>query len=348
MVKNKEVFKIAFTYIGAIVGAGFATGQEIYQFFAVFGLNGIAGSLVATIGFIVFAYIYLDMVFHNQIYSYNDLLLMLVGKRIAKWLDLSISFFLFGSYTIMLAAAHSLVSTHIISNLTISYLLIVTIVWLSLMNGVKGVIKINTYLIPLLVIVIMILCVSYLNKSIDVFANGLVPQNYLLSSLTYVSYNLIIGMVVLSSLKEEIYTKKVVIFAPVISGIVLGIMLVLITSAIGQLNSPSDIPILDLAVGIDKWFRSLLILGIGIAILTSALASGYGLVNRIRQNISINYKYAVIIITLLAVPLSLYGFTSLIKFIYPLFGFINLVLMILTVKFFFSNRFNSFYKKKVK
>jgi uncharacterized membrane protein YkvI len=32
-----EVVRIAFTYIGTIVGAGFASGQEILQFFTKYG-----------------------------------------------------------------------------------------------------------------------------------------------------------------------------------------------------------------------------------------------------------------------------------------------------------------------
>jgi len=42
MKKNTmSTFKIAATYIGTIVGAGFATGQETLQFFAPFGITGI-------------------------------------------------------------------------------------------------------------------------------------------------------------------------------------------------------------------------------------------------------------------------------------------------------------------
>jgi len=35
-----STFKVAATYIGTVVGAGFASGQEMLQFFAVFGLKG--------------------------------------------------------------------------------------------------------------------------------------------------------------------------------------------------------------------------------------------------------------------------------------------------------------------
>ena len=37
----KNVFSITFVIIGTIIGAGFASGQEIYTFFNKYGLNRI-------------------------------------------------------------------------------------------------------------------------------------------------------------------------------------------------------------------------------------------------------------------------------------------------------------------
>ena len=35
--KKFGIFTLAFTYIGTIIGAGFASGREIWQFFGAFG-----------------------------------------------------------------------------------------------------------------------------------------------------------------------------------------------------------------------------------------------------------------------------------------------------------------------
>src|SRR5258707_9215767 len=48
----KEVSRIAGAFVGVIVGAGFASGQEILQFFAGFGAIGLAGCLVAAQAFV--------------------------------------------------------------------------------------------------------------------------------------------------------------------------------------------------------------------------------------------------------------------------------------------------------
>jgi uncharacterized membrane protein YkvI len=52
-------FKIAATYIGTIVGAGVASGQEVLQFFSAFGIIGIWGIALATFLFFLFGYMIL-------------------------------------------------------------------------------------------------------------------------------------------------------------------------------------------------------------------------------------------------------------------------------------------------
>jgi uncharacterized membrane protein YkvI len=55
--KEISTFKIAAAYIGTIVGAGFATGQEILRFFACYGKPGILGLAVSALLFAFFGYV---------------------------------------------------------------------------------------------------------------------------------------------------------------------------------------------------------------------------------------------------------------------------------------------------
>ena len=45
----KEIFTITLVIIGALIGAGFASGQEIYSFFYSYGIMGIIGIIVTCI-----------------------------------------------------------------------------------------------------------------------------------------------------------------------------------------------------------------------------------------------------------------------------------------------------------
>lgn len=42
----KEILVVAFAFVGVVVGAGFATGQEVLQFFTSHGSNSIWGILL--------------------------------------------------------------------------------------------------------------------------------------------------------------------------------------------------------------------------------------------------------------------------------------------------------------
>ena len=45
----KEVLKSVFVIVGAVVGAGFASGQEIYSFFNIYNENGLIGIIISSI-----------------------------------------------------------------------------------------------------------------------------------------------------------------------------------------------------------------------------------------------------------------------------------------------------------
>ena len=46
---NKHSLQIALAYMSVVIGGGFASGNEVLQFFTGYGLAGIAGSVVAAV-----------------------------------------------------------------------------------------------------------------------------------------------------------------------------------------------------------------------------------------------------------------------------------------------------------
>ena len=50
---NLNVLNVALMFVGAIMGAGFASGREIWQFFGVFGNKGKVGVLLVGLLFII-------------------------------------------------------------------------------------------------------------------------------------------------------------------------------------------------------------------------------------------------------------------------------------------------------
>lgn len=106
--KGVSTFKVAATYIGTIVGAGFATGQEVFQFFTRFGIMGLVGLILATIMFIVFGYIIIDLGKKLNARSHLEIIKYSGGKVLGTIIDIIITFFLFGGLTAMIAGTGAL------------------------------------------------------------------------------------------------------------------------------------------------------------------------------------------------------------------------------------------------
>ena len=98
----KEVFKIAGAFVGVIVGAGFASGQEILQFFASFGSLGLVGCAVAGVVFVLLSMAFSTMGQRLMANSHKEVITAILGKHLGFVFDMLITFFLFAITVVML------------------------------------------------------------------------------------------------------------------------------------------------------------------------------------------------------------------------------------------------------
>ena len=70
----KNVSKVVMVIIGTLIGAGFASGREIYLFFMEYGKLGQIGIIISGILTGLISYLVLKKVKEKQIESYEDLL----------------------------------------------------------------------------------------------------------------------------------------------------------------------------------------------------------------------------------------------------------------------------------
>ncbi|GMA48708.1 hypothetical protein GCM10025857_00650 [Alicyclobacillus contaminans] len=101
-------FQVGCTYIGTVVGAGFASGQEIFRFFGRFGTAGVFAIALAAVLFAWLGYrvMYLGHVLRAR--SYRELNRHLFGETVGTVLDVVLSIMLFGVTVAMIAGAGAL------------------------------------------------------------------------------------------------------------------------------------------------------------------------------------------------------------------------------------------------
>lgn len=108
------------------------------------------------------------------------------------------------------------------------------------------------------------------------------------------------------------------------------IMLGLLKNQEAMLNN--DMPMYAMAVGMNKYLGWAYALMLMIAILTTAIALLFGLVERLAayENVPLfkNKKLVVVVISVLGLLGSFVGFTTLVGTLYPLSGYVGLLLII--------------------
>ena len=322
--------------LGTIIGAGFISGAEINLFFNSIGVLGVFGILCSStiLGFVIFFSL------TNKSNSYNELVKNNINSKIIRYLLLGmINLFLIISYFIMIAGLSAFLSEVLNINYFISSIISVCIIFIIVNGDIKRIEKFNNLFVPILIILIVFL--SNLLKDINLFnINNKtdINANFLILGLIYSSYNAISLIPITIKLKENnaISTRKALYISLIFSFIICicGIILFLLLEE-NKKFMKSEIPLLNIINNRNAFLNILVKLSIIISIVSTAVSLQYASITNIEKNRE-NYLRDILIMDLIAIFVSKFGFQTLIKIFYPLFGVIGLINFVILMKNYFK------------
>ncbi len=222
-------------------------------------------------------------------------------------------------------------ATYFIQELNISKwcgaIVISVLIFFVLSHSIDGVIKINTYLIPTIIVLILFLGIKKIEYG-NIIEQSITqkPINWILSSILYASYNSITLIPILISLKNQVNNKKtslLVSFCVAIIMIILSIFIFLLMNTYIQDICGIEIPIVYIAGTIGNKVKYIYGIVILMAIFTTAICAGYGFLNNITKS---RKKYIVYlgIICVVSILIGQIGFSKLINLLYPIFGYLGI------------------------
>ncbi|WP_424237802.1 hypothetical protein [Bhargavaea ginsengi] len=333
-----RILKIAGAFVGVIVGAGFASGQEVLQYFTSFGLDGIFGAVLATA---LFAY--LGMVLANigsrlKATSHKKAIYEISGRYLGIIVDAIIIFTLFGVGVVMIAGAGSTVNQQFGLPVFAGSLIMAILVTLAMMLKVDKVIGVIASITPFLLIFIGIISV-YSLATMDTSFADLNPiaesqeksfPNWFISAVNYVSFNIAVGagMALLTGGSEK--NPRIAGIGGLLGGLAIGIMIVVSHLAIfAQIDTVAsyDLPLLKIVEGISPIlavFMAVVLFGM---IFNTALGMFYGFVARFFEMETKKARTATVITLAIGFILSFVGFTTLVSKFYSLIGYLGLFLI---------------------
>lgn len=330
-----SVFAIAATYVGTVVGAGFATGQEVLRFFTHFGLGGIFAVLGATFLFAVLGAQILRIGNELRADSHRPIVEAAVGPLMGRLIDFVITFFLFGGAAVMMAGSGAVFAEHWHLNRFLGTLIMAVVAGGTVALGLRGVVASISAVAPILIAMVLFISTSVLVR------NGISPAAlrwydpnaaatvfWPVSLFLYVSYNLILSVSVLGPLGKETTDHRVLYWGGIVGGVALGMGTLFINlallSGIPEI-AQYEVPMLHLARQFPAWLTTLYSLVLWAEIYTTAVASLYGLAVRLSTPGSAQFRKLVPMAALGALLAAQVGFSGMVGVLFPAVGWMGLL-----------------------
>lgn len=333
--KGLTTFAVAGTYVGTVVGAGFATGQEVLQFFTRFGQAGVYGVILAGVLFALLGAQILRMGWELKAESHLPVVTAAAGPAVGRLIDWVITFFLFGGTAVMMAGSGAVFAENWGLSRFLGTAAMALLAGGTVLMGMRGLVTAISALAPVLIIMIIVVCGGALMR------HGLGPRDlawvtptqpgasmWMTSPMLYVSYNLLLAVAVLAPLGKEADDVAVLNRGGVLGGAALGVGALLINLALlaGMPQvAQMEVPMLYLTRYFPGWVQALYSLVLWAGIYTTAVGSLFGLTVRLIRPGDARYRLWVIGLTLGALLAGQVGFSTLVGVLFPAAGTIGLL-----------------------
>lgn len=337
-VKMRDTLRVAGVYIGAIIGAGYASGQEVLQFFTSSGWIGTLGAIITMILYPLLGYYLIVLGDKLKANSHRRALYHITGRYVGPIIDILIVFFLFGVAVVMVAGAGSLVAQQFGWPAIVGNIVLTVLVMLVMTLGLNRIVTVISWITPFAFLLIIIIAIySLFISSTDISTLESVAKNQLsaspnwfLSALLHVSFNIVIAFGIMMMIGANEKDKKAAKRGAILGGVVLGLIALIINLAVYaniDVLQYAEMPMLLLADQFHPILGTLMGLALFGMILSTAVPCLYTVGARFIQADTRNFKIGAVILSLAAFSLSFVGFTQLVNTVYPLQGYVGFVLL---------------------
>lgn len=301
---NKTEIKIAFTFIGTLIGAGFASGREIALFFASYGLWS---PVLAAVLCAVLSYVFLELGRLSDGAMLNDLF----PKTANAW-QFVISLSNFAVFAAMIAGAEYLLKNAF--GFTGGGLLSGLISLAFVLGGTEKIKSLNFAAVPLIIVLVTVLSFSEGNINAAGGAG-------LISPLLYAAMNILSGGFMVSGLARGLNKKNTLKISVIIAVILTAVMSLIYLAVKDAANA--EMPLLDVAKKHGLYYAGIAL--IYAAMITTMVAA---------HSISCGKKKTGVkasVILAAAYLVAAFGFARIVNYSYPVIGIAGAVLSVFSI-----------------
>lgn len=324
--------------VGLIVGAGFASGQEMLQYFVAFGSMGLWGLTIAAVIMVV------GSVAMMQLGSYlladeHTVVFSKVTHPILAWiLDIATVATLFGVGFVMFAGGGSNLNQKFDLPLWVGTAIMLVLVLGAGMLDVNKVSAVIGTITPLSITFIVIATVyTFATADWDMAAHDAFARANLepamdwwwLSELNYVGFCLIVAVSMAIVIAGANADTRAAGWGGLVGGSTYAILLACSTLTLFlsvESVSGDDMPMLTVVDDIHPWLGNIMSIVIYLMVFNTAIGMFYAMAKRITRNRPERFRPVFIVGTLIGFALGFLPFSDLVGVVYPTLGWAGILL----------------------
>lgn len=325
-----NIFIAAGVYIATLIGAGFASGQEIISFFVKYGRMSVLAVFLSVALLGVFAAAVMGECAQKRVSGYNEYLTCFMGARLKKATEIATLFFSVAVFSVMTACCGEMgASLFGIRNIYGAVLMCVLCSAL-MMFKTDDALNVNA-VIGGIIAVSIITCTLYLlrYREHQAFSDG---AKMIASGVSYSGYNILTAGVILAQMAKRLKSRHEAYLAAFAASFAMFVIMILMWGLLsiyyGKINL-GEIPMLTMALRENSVIAAVYSAVLFFAVFSTALSNGISAVNIIGEKIG--RRQGACLVALVGFCMSGAGFSSLINGVYRACGYVGAAFMVYVI-----------------
>ena len=350
----KKTLKVAMALVGLTVGAGFASGQEVIQYFLSFGYWGIAGAAIAGLTIAIFSAFVYQLGSYYLADNHSVVFKSVSRPVVAKYMDYTTMFTLFCIGFVMVAGAGSNLEQQFGLPTWVGSAIMVVLLVASGFLDIDRLTNVISFITPLLIICLVgAFAITLANMPDNVaqldalartnpHASGTF-NNWLITALNYATLVMIMDTSMMLVFAGSHMNPAQAGKGGLLGGIIFAVLLLMLTFIL-FFNMESildaDLPLLKVFDTMHPTVGTAVSVVIYLMIYNTAVGLFYALGRRLSNDKPGKFRPYYFIVVAIGFALSFIGFAELVGWVYPLLGYLGLILAIVMGIAWFRDRAN--------
>lgn len=338
-VRVSMVIKLAGAFCAFLIGAGFATGQEIMQYFTNYGIAKAIGIMAinAVLGTWTSAAV-MNLGNESKDVQGLECYRNLCGKYIGTALSWFVPIFMFLTLMTMMAGFGSTFHQVFGGPQWLGSLILAVIVTIVVLLGLASVIDTIGFIGPAIIVVTMVMAVGVIAKHGVDFANWeqyisthdvlLASGSWVMAGILYALWNIVMCLPFMSAMGSKAQNKTEVITGVVLGNVLFavgGLCLVLAEGSQIEIIADISVPALAMAQALSPVLGVIYAVVLALAIFTTAVPLMWSVASRITKEKTAAFAVVCVIIAVLGFFGSYLPFETLVNIVTPAVGYVGLL-----------------------